>query len=189
MGLTGRWRRTCACCAVLIALGFTVVALSGAVVDPAESSADKLPAQLDVLQRFAGEWETETLLRRPGPPVREVATKGKATCRATLGGRYLEFRAETIPTGDADFQVMTFDEPTGVYRQWVFSSDGYRHEATGAWNAKTNTMTWQGKTDGGEFVIEDRWASPDRLQWNLVRKDANGKVVQTIAGTVSRARK
>ena len=84
---------------------------------------------------------------------------------------------------------MTYDEAAGVYRQWVFSSDGYRHEATGEWDVKTSTMTWKGKTNDSEFVIEDHWASADRLEWNLVRKDAAGKVVQTITGTVSRTKK
>jgi hypothetical protein len=155
--------------------------------DHTPATAQKPPARFDVLKRFAGEWQTETLLRRPGPPAREVATKGKASCRATLGGRYFEFRAETIPPADSDLQVMTYDERAQVYRQWVFSSDGYRHEATGVWNATSSTMSWKGNSDSGEFVIEDHWVSADRLEWNLVRKDASGNVTQTITGTVSRA--
>jgi hypothetical protein len=187
MGVSTGWRHARSCCAVLTAVCLAAVTLRCVAANPADVSAENLPAQLEVLKRFAGDWQTETLLRRARPPAREVATKGKATCGATLGGRYYEFRAETIPAGDSDLQVMTYDEPASVYRQWVFSSDGYRHEATGVWDAKTSTLTWKGKSDGGEFVIEDRWASSDRLEWNLVRKDASGKVVQTITGTVSRA--
>jgi len=173
-------------CALFASTGLMAVPSRCCAADTAVATAERLPAQFDVLKRFAGEWQTETLLRRPGPPAREVATKGKASCRATLGGRYYEFRAETVPPSDSDLQVMTYDEAARVYRQWVFSSDGYRHEATGVWDSTTSTMTWRDKSDGGEFVIEDRWRSADRLEWNLVRKDAGGNVTQTITGTVSR---
>jgi hypothetical protein len=156
--------------------------------DRVPTDADTAPVELAPLRRFAGEWTTETTLRRPGPPPTEVATKGKATCRATLGDRYFEFRAETVPPGDSDLQVMTYDDAARVYRQWVFSSDGYHHEATGAWDAKTSTMTWQGKTDVGGFVIEDHWVAEDQLQWRLTRKDARGKIMQTITGTVRRTK-
>jgi hypothetical protein len=191
MGFSSGWRRKGAgtYCAILTAICIANVAFRSGASDPAKGRADELPAQLAVLKRFEGEWQTETLLRRPGPPSREVSTKGKAICQATLGGRYYEFRAETIPPDDSDLQVMTYDEPTGAYRQWVYSSDGYRHEATGKWDEKSNVLTWQGTTMEGTFVIEDHFVSADRLEWNLVRKDGAGKVVQTITGVVARASK
>jgi hypothetical protein len=152
----------------------------------------RIPADaLAVLQKFVGDWQTETHLTRPGAapekPAPTIDTRGTATCQPTLGGRYFEFRAETLPPGQADLQVMTFDTEAGVYRQWVFSSDGYRHEATGTWNAATNTLRWTGKSGDTSFVILDHWVSADRLEWTLTRSDAEGKVVQTITGVVSRA--
>jgi hypothetical protein len=35
-------------------------------------------------------------------------------------------------------------------------------------------------------VIADQWLSADRLDWNLQRKGADGKVLQTIRGTIRR---
>jgi hypothetical protein len=176
-------------CGVVVAAGLIATPARCIAEETTVATAEKLPAQFDVLNRFAGDWQTVAVLRRPGSPTREVSTKGQASCSATLGGRYYEFRTATIPPGDADLQVMTFDEQASVYRQWVFSSDGYRHEATGVWDPATSTMIWKGKTAGGEFVIEDRWVSADRLEWNLVRTNANGNVTQTITGAVSRPAK
>jgi len=141
-----------------------------------------------VLERFVGTWTTETHIRRVGPPERVIDTRGKATCQPTLGGRYFEFRSETIPPGDSDLQVMTYDDQAGVYLQWIFSSDGYRHEATGTWDAKTSTIRWTGKSGDASFVIDDHWVSPDRLEWTLTRKDAAGETLQTIEGVVTRAK-
>jgi hypothetical protein len=140
----------------------------------------------EVLERFVGNWHTSATIRKAGTS-REIVTQGKATCDATLGGDWFEFRTETIPPGESDLQIMTYDAPANVYRQWVFSSDGYRHEATGQWNAATHTMTWTGETAAGTFVIDDHWATPDRLEWALKRTNVQGQVVQTIEGVVTQA--
>jgi hypothetical protein len=121
-----------------------------------------------------------------GPPPREFNTDGKATCRQTLEGRYFEFRTETVPLEQADLQIMTYDVDAGVYRQWVFSSDGYRHEAEGAWHPATSTLLWKGKSAGSSFVIQDHWISADRLEWTLRRTDSSGQLLQTIEGTLTR---
>ena len=83
---------------------------------------------------------------------------------------------------------MTYDTNAGVYRQWVFSSDGYYHEAEGVWNPTTSLMRWTGKTGNSTFVINDQWISPDRLEWTLERTNEGGNRVQAIAGTLDRAK-
>jgi hypothetical protein len=65
-------------------------------------------------------------------------------------------------------------------------SDGYRHEALGRWDTATSTLTWHGHVDGIGFVIDDRWISRDRLEWTLTRTAADGRLLQTIQGVVSR---
>ncbi|MEX2113739.1 MAG: DUF1579 family protein [Pirellulales bacterium] len=171
--------------------GSAVLALLCLVVSQANTiAADKAnepAAPQQALERFVGEWETNATIRRAGPPPREIVTHGKATCRRTLGGEWFEFRTQTIPAGESDLQVMTYDAAAGVYRQWVFSSDGYRHEATGQWNDATSTLRWSGRSGDNTFVIDDQWATPDRLEWTLRRKNAQGDIVQTIAGIVTRA--
>jgi hypothetical protein len=83
-------------------------------------------------------------------------------------------------------QIMTYDPDSRLYRQWVFSSDGYSHAAAGRWDAATSTLEWRGKSGDAEFVILDHWVSKDRLEWTLRRTQADGTLVQTITGTVSR---
>ncbi len=154
----------------------------------AASEAKESPADgKQVLARFLGNWETHTKIYHLAGPVREIETRGKATCEATLGGRFFEFRTQTVPPGEADLQIMTYDAESRLFRQWVFSSDGYRHEATGTWDPATSTLRWTGKSGETTFVIDDHWVSPDQLDWTLERKNAGGKVTQTIRGTVSRS--
>jgi hypothetical protein len=42
--------------------------------------------------------------------------------------------------------------------------------------------------DGATFAIDDRWVSPDRLEWTLTRTGADGRRLQTIRGVLTRAR-
>lgn len=156
-----------------------------ATAEPSDVNAAAKAAEANaVLARFLGDWHTHTHIKHAGPPPREFDTRGKATCRQTLGGRYFEFRSESIPPGEADLQIMTYDSGANVFRQWVFSSDGYTHEAAGTWDAATSTLRWTGKSTDATFIILDHWTSPNRLEWTLDRTSANGKQLQTIKGTL-----
>lgn len=166
---------------------FAPALLAVALVSPV-TLAPGSTAPEAVLDRFVGRWKTEALIRNYGPPVRESRTFGQAVCHRTRGGRDVEFRTSSIdPPGLSELQVMTYDREAGLYRQWVSDSDGYRHEALGRWNATTSTLTWHGHVDGVRFVIDDRWVSRDRLEWTLTRTAADGRLLQTIRGVVSRA--
>ncbi|MEX0977442.1 MAG: DUF1579 family protein [Pirellulales bacterium] len=154
---------------------------------PATARADELPPEAPaVLSRFSGQWETQTTIRRQVDSPRVIDTRGSGECRQTLEGRYFEFRTRTVPAGQAELQIMTFDVEDGVFRQWVFSSDGYFHEAQGSWDAATSTLRWTGKTADSSFVILDRFVSPDRLDWTLRRTNSAGRLLQTIEGTLTR---
>ncbi|HEY8517137.1 MAG TPA: DUF1579 family protein [Candidatus Binatia bacterium] len=139
-----------------------------------------------VLARFLGTWRTETTVRDGAGNV-IAHTLGTARAERTLEGRWVEFRSASIPPGAAELQIMTREPATGVLRQWLFDSDGYWHTAEGSWHPASETITWRGEKDGASFVIEDRWRSPDRLEWTLVRKDGDGRTVRTIDGTLTRA--
>jgi uncharacterized protein DUF1579 len=141
----------------------------------------------DALDRFVGRWTTQAVIRIHAPTVREVRTVGRAVGHRTLEGRYVEFRTATVePAGTAELQIMTYDTPIGTYVQWVFDSDGYRHELRGRWDPAASTLRWEGDVDGARLVIDDRWVSRDRLEWTLTRTAADGRLLQTIQGVVSR---
>jgi hypothetical protein len=168
--------------------GFVAVALSLPVPQfAAVAAAQDLPLETHaVLDRFLGRWETSATIRKLGDAKREIRTQGEGVCTATLGGRYYEFRTATIPAGDSELQVMTYDPETKLYRQWVFSSDGYSHAADGTWDAATSTLRWTGKSGTQTFVIDDHFVAGGQLDWTLERKDAAGNVVQTITGRLRR---
>ncbi len=167
-----------------IALGFGLLSAAPATV--ATDGGGLPPEAIAVLGRFLGEWETTTRITQEGTPGATVERKGRATCRRTVGDRYVEFRSESIPAGRSELQIMTYDVDSGRYWQWVFDSDGYRHVAAASWDPATATLTWTGARNGATFAIADRWVTPDRLEWSLTRTTADGRVSQTITGTLVR---
>ena len=122
------------------------------------SRAEPLPDEVrEVLGRFVGQWEVTVL-------VNGRESRGLAEAAWTMEGTYVEFRSRTIPPGDSDLQVMTWSD--GKYRQWLFDSSGYRHEAIGVWDTHHKTLVWTAP----DLVIVDRWVSPDRLEWLMERQ-------------------
>ena len=149
---------------VAMALAFFILASSAGSLD-ARPTDDRQAEAFDVLERFTGDWTTRAKIHYAGPPPRTIETEGRAECRQTLEGRYFEFRTKTARPVQADLQIMTYDADAAVFRQWVFSSDGYRHEAQGQWYPASSTLRWKGRTGDRSFEIEDRWVSRDRLEW------------------------
>lgn len=119
----------------------------------------------EVLNRFVGDWNVSVEIVRPD---RTIESRGRAHGEWTLEGSYVEFRSWTIPAGDSDLQVMTYDRDTGRFQQFLFDSSGYRHQAEGVWDDRSSTLVWTGRG----LRIEDRFRGPDRLEWTAVRPNA-----------------
>jgi hypothetical protein len=150
----------------------------------AEERGGLPPEAVEVLSRFLGEWKTTTRIDQQDTAA--VEKTGRATCRTTLGDRYFEFRSESTPAGQSELQIMTYDAGSSRYRQWVFDSDGYYHQADGRWESGSSTLRWTGERGGTAFVIEDRWITPDRLEWTLTRTDPDGRPRAAVAGALVR---
>jgi hypothetical protein len=163
-----------------------VVVATAALAARAQSGAGSPAAAGALLERFVGAWRTETMVRDTSGAV-IAHTYGTAAGTPTLGGRWLEFRTASTPPGAADLQIMTWDADARIYRQWIFDADGYWHTAVGTFEPALALLTWRGEKDGVPFVIEDRWTSPDRLTWTLRRTAPDGRVLESIDGTLVRA--
>lgn len=163
-----------------------VVVASATLAARAQGVASTPAAASALLDRFVGVWQTETVVRdASGAAI--ARTFGSAGGTPTLGGRWLEFRTASTPPGAADLQIMTWDADAHVFRQWVFDADGYFHTAIGTFDPTLTLLTWRGDKDGVSFVIEDRWTSPDRITWTLRRTASDGRVLETMDGTLVRA--
>lgn len=139
-----------------------------------------------VLGRFVGQWETEARIQGQGESDQAIELRGRGEGRWILGERFVEFRTESVPPGQVEIQIMTYDEAAAVYRQWVFDSDGYTHDSVGEWDPASATLFWRGENAAGPFVIDDRWVTPRRLEWRLRRRASDGELVEVIGGVLTK---
>lgn len=172
---------------VPIWLAATLCAASATIAVAAEDDADLPPEARAALGLFVGRWDTEAQIRKPGASTPAINLRGRGEGKWILGGRFVEFRTESVPPGQSERQIMTYDEASGTYLQWVFDSDGYRHEAVGSWDPASSTMVWRGQAEPGPFVIDDHWVRPGRLEWRMRRITPHGEIVTVIRGEVSRS--
>ncbi len=157
-----------------------------AVAAAADDQTTLPPEAGAVLGRFIGQWETQARIQGQDTSEPAIELRGRGVGRWILGGRFVEFRTESVPPGQVEIQIMTYDEDTAAYRQWVFDSEGYTHDTVGEWDPASATLFWRGENAAGPFVIDDRWATPRRLEWRLRQTTATGELVEPIAGVLTK---
>lgn len=133
----------------------------------------------DVLKRFEGRWRTHVAISPAG-----ITADGEGTGATTLGGAFVEYRARS--GASEDLQVNFRDPATGKYHHWLFDSEGNRFARVGTLDATRKILTWTADEFGGTVVIHDRFVSPDRIEWDMVRRDRTGAVKMRIDAWMTR---
>ena len=140
--------------------------------------------ELAPLSNWAGDWIgliEKPVLRSPGP------SKGVWI----TDGRYLQQSWKIPADGDnpaiSATVISTYDVNEKVYRQWQFMSDGATGQATGKWDATSNTMTWtERKSDGLTVVTKAHFPNPDLQLWTITGTDRAGTTVFELSGDSKR---
>jgi hypothetical protein len=170
---------TRACLAATIAIFFAAAA--------AANDQTSLPSGASgVLGLFVGQWEFEVRILPQNPSDSAIEARGHGEGRWILDGRFVEFRTRSVPPGQLEIRIMTYDVETHDYRQWLFDARGYTHEAVGEWDPETKTLIWSGENTAGPFIINDRWVTPHRLEWRLRLFGPDGESVEPISGILTK---
>lgn len=134
--------------------------------------------QLAVLQRLVGTFETT--YESP------VKTTGESKSDWTHGGRFIRTTWSRKAAGDSPAidgtMVVTYDVANQKYRQWSFDSTGTIMESTGAWDAKSRTMTWTGESAGLSHTWKQTFDKSGAYDWSIVLKVVDGTVVYRTNG-------
>jgi len=119
------------------------------------------PAQMAVLHKFVGDWQTDGATKLPEPE----PFKSRSTTTKILGGRMLEMREIVLPTQQENYVLMTYDVAQQCYRFWQFGASGYTNDFRGSWDAKNERLTWTWtEADMSKGVAVMQWRGPDRYE-------------------------
>jgi len=141
-----------------------------------------------VLDRFIGTWRTD--YRSPKAEWTPVEKTGSAalTYSRVLGGQFVQEQGTHADDRTA-LLMYTYDAREECYRLWWFSSTGQSSLAKGVWDSDTNTLTWTYRASAEqEFTMtaSHHFVSDDVFEWDLVGKDATGKILFQTKGNASR---
>jgi hypothetical protein len=158
-------------------------AVFGACLMPlarAQDTAPKKSPELEVLNRFIGEWE-ETVVLKPAAWTPERTTiRNTHTRKWILNGQMIENKGVWSPSKDEFLHLTTYDADQGEYRQFYFDKNNpvSRDEYRGKWDEETKTLTLNGKlANGVRSLLVNRFIDADTFTWTLVAKDRAGTVV------------
>lgn len=151
------------------------------------------PQELEVLAPLIGSWN----LSEKGPPSRRFTTGftsiGETKTQWAHNRHFIRSEGFLIRTTDGkkfrvEFTVlMGYDREKGVYRRWLFTSEGFASESEGRWDASTSTMTWKPVNIPPNTTAAIKHVQKkDRYEFDLLFKDNDGTIIFALTATAER---
>lgn len=162
--------------AVLI-VSFVALSVSAAVQAQDNAPAKDVP-ELQVLQHYVGTWDVV---------MDNVASKGEATAKWILGGRFLE-QAGVMHSPDGNdvwvTTLFTFDTQKMGYRSWTFVSNGEFNQSEMTWDATAKTMksVRQPDSNGIRSTNTADFSVAGKERWKFSDTDRDGQQVGEMSG-------
>ena len=150
-----------------------------------EPPAD-LPAELKVLDRLIGEWDTVTIQRQAEWTPAGGRSTAKITREWILNGRFVMDKS-LHSNGDESIAILGYDSGQKTYRSWWFNSQGHRNDSRGQWAEASQTLSYRTELeDGKQRRSSVRVADPNKEVWQFKVTDADGKVYLDMDITATR---
>ena len=139
----------------------------------------KRSAELQVLDRFVGEWDFDVTNKLPNG--QSITGKTSETRTWSLGGKFVRFEnPQSEKPDEPEFQMLiTYDPATKTYPGFLMSGSS-RSVVDGTWDPAKQIMTFRGKStdsSGVTFVYTNRFTDNDHWEVTGIIKDAAGKVI------------
>ena len=146
----------------------------------ADGAPERAP-ELQVLERVVGVWNVEVMIKLPDG--KEFTNDFVSHRSWTLGGTFVQFQDTNFSDPRAkEFQLLWTYDPVAKNYPAVFMDGPNRGELTGVWDAKKNTMHWQGKGPNGVTAEgHDRFLGKDRIEASGIFRNAEGDTVFEIS--------
>lgn len=161
----------------------------GASPQPAvqEQERPARPKELEVLDRFIGTWDIETVARPAQGGTKEVIEKGVNVVEWTLDRSFLRTHSYDAKGNHVAIQLFTWDSTRREYRHWFFGNGGMMVEGKGSWDEADRTMTVAGKGgEGTSLHFKGRFVTDGSYETTLDVKDDSGKLLVDVQGAWTR---
>lgn len=167
-----------------LAISLTVSALTALPRMLSAEDAPKRSEELQVLDHYVGTWDSVVTNKTADTKSNTVEER-----KWSRKGTFVLFENFDLTTKKESHYLMTYDPNAKAYRT-CYIEDSITISLLGTWDARTKTMTWNGKDSSDNRVSgSERFIDKDNLQWSLVITNPDGKVVAELTGKQTRGKK
>lgn len=146
--------------------------------------APKRSAELQVLERFIGTWDSVVTNKATGEKSNTTENRRWSSKGHFILSEDFDKSAKT----EAHF-LLTYDPNSKVYRACFINRGGVSNYV-GNWDEKTHTMTWNGSDSfGNKQTGKYRFIDMDNVEWSMVFTNSDGKVVLELSTKQTRRKK
>ena len=163
-----------------------VVALVTMASTPSSARAEGTPqrsAELQVLDRFIGDWETVVTNKATGDKVNSIQSR-----KWSREGKFVLSEEQNVETKRESHFLMTYDAKAKRYRA-CFMNEEFITPLLGTWDETTQTMTWQSTDIPFKHEGVNRYIDKDHFEWTMTIKSPEGKVVLELSARQTRRNK
>jgi hypothetical protein len=171
----------------LIGTTFTIITLATFAVAVQADDVPDRPAELQVLDRFAGTWKTVVTTKTSGQTSTSVDFVTRVWSDDGKGLFLVESAKPKLDDPVSHSQGAWTYDPTGkVYRLTLMMRE-WTLMSTATWDDKTRTMTFRHTNSSGHTGSSvHRFIDKDRAEWSAVVKNDEGKVVMEMSAKQTR---
>jgi len=144
--------------------------------------APKRSPELQVLDRFIGEWDGEAVVKGTGEKTKSVEHR-----KWSRAGKFVlsENWDESAQNKRESHFLMSFDSKTNQYRS-CFINEEFTVPLLGTWDETSKTMRWKSSDVPFKHDVIDRFVDKDHVEWTMKVVSPEGDVVLEIIGKQTR---
>jgi hypothetical protein len=167
-----------------IPIAFAVLAITCVPPQITADDATKRSAELQVLDRYIGDWDSAVTVKATGETSKNVESK-----RWSKQGEFLISEDENLTTKKESHFLVTYDPNAKVYRA-CYIDEGNAQVFLGTWDKNTQTMKWI--SPEGSFARHEgtqKFIDKDHIEWSMVVTGPDGKVFVELSAKQTRRSK
>ena len=168
----------------LIAITLAILAVTTV---PQLTTADETAtrsAELQVLDRFIGVWETAITVKTTGAKFNTVENR-----KWSKEGKFVLSEDLNLSSKKEAHFLFTFDPNAKLYRS-CFIEEGNSVILLGTWDKDTLTMKWHSTDANGiKHAVIYRFIDKDNVEWSMVVTGSDGKALVELDAKQVRAKK
>lgn len=162
--------------AILIVTAFPIIIVKA-------QDAPKRSAELQVLDRYIGEWETVVTVKDTGEKLTSIENR-----KWSREGKFvLSENFDFLPKREAHF-LFTYDSKAKQYRA-CFINEEFTVPLLGQWDEIQKTMRWQSSGVAFKHDSVHRFIDNEHSEWTMTVTSPEGKVVLELSAKQTRRKK